>query len=446
MRHFVKQRELRAMVAKVKQGVAVRERAKERFSLSNLRLVVWAARKQTNLGLELADLIQEGNIGLMKAVEKFDYRRGGKFSTYGTWWIRQSMSRGIANQSRTIRIPVHMHDKIGKLEPTFDSLLRELGREPTIEEIGERMALLVSKVREILKVAQAPVSLETPLRKDAESHLGDFIEDMNSPTQMDEVISANLREQRGNVLRSLVPREELVLRMRFGVGEGTEHTLEEVGKSFNVTRERIRQIESKAGSRTRRSAEAGRNVVCHPAAIRASGKTESFLYPILLHLYRQHFTGELDGGGVRALILYPMNALANDQRERLGELCRALADSGSAFRPRFGQYIGQTPYNAGDKSRHGKTREEGWLPGGAGLVTQLDDDASLSKVLLGARGRVRGGCGCDASCYGCLRSYRNQFAHPHLDRQRALEVLGRIVAEDAPAVVDGSPEAAASAR
>ena len=296
------------MVAKVKQGVAVRERAKERFILSNLRLVVWAARKQTNLGLELADLIQEGNIGLMKAVEKFDYRRGGKFSTYGTWWIRQSMSRGIANQSRTIRIPVHMHDKIGKLEPTFDSLLRELGREPTIEEIGERMALLVSKVREILKVAQAPVSLETPLRKDAESHLGDFIEDMNSPTQMDEVISANLREQRGSVLRSLVPREELVLRMRFGVGEGTEHTLEEVGKSFNVTRERIRQIESKAGSRTRRSAEAGRNVVCHPAVIRASGKTESFLYPILLHLYRQHFTGELDGGGVRALILYPMNA------------------------------------------------------------------------------------------------------------------------------------------
>ena len=246
LRHFVKQRELRAMVAKVKQGVAVRERAKERFILSNLRLVVWAARKQTNLGLELADLIQEGNIGLMKAVEKFDYRRGGKFSTYGTWWIRQSMSRGIANQSRTIRIPVHMHDKIGKLEPTFVSLLQELGREPTFQEIGERMNLPASKVREIVKIAQAPVSLECPVGEEEDSHAGDFIEDRDSPSPVDEVVSANLREQTGNVLRSLSPREELVLRMRFGVGEGTQHTLAEVGKTLSVTRERIRQIESKA--------------------------------------------------------------------------------------------------------------------------------------------------------------------------------------------------------
>ena len=238
--------ELRSVVAEVEQGLAVREPARERFILSNLRLVVWAAKKYTNLGLESADLIQEGNIGLMKAVEKFDRRKGGKFSTYATWWIRQGMSRGIANQSRTIRIPVHMHEKIGKLQPTFDALLQELGREPTIEEVGERMALPVPQVRKIMKIAQAPVSLETPVGEEEDSHLGDFIEDKNSPSPVDAVISSNLREQTGNVLRSLSPREELVLRMRFGVGEGSEHTLEEVGKSFNVTRERIRQIESKA--------------------------------------------------------------------------------------------------------------------------------------------------------------------------------------------------------
>jgi RNA polymerase primary sigma factor len=238
--------DLKLINRRMNEGEKEARQAKKEMVEANLRLVISIAKKYTNRGLQFLDLIQEGNIGLMKAVDKFEYRRGYKFSTYATWWIRQAITRSIADQARTIRIPVHMIETINKLVRTGRQMLHEIGREPTPEELAEKLQMPLEKVRTVLKIAKEPISLETPIGDEEDSHLGDFIEDKNAVQPLDAAIHGNLRETTTRVLASLTAREERVLRMRFGIGMNTDHTLEEVGQQFSVTRERIRQIEAKA--------------------------------------------------------------------------------------------------------------------------------------------------------------------------------------------------------